>query len=145
MVELYLVGLGERGLPRVSYETSLMELNGASVLLLLQASRDTVDSVPAKTFEYLKVGRPVLALVPDGATADVMRDTGGGWVVDPIDSKGIQDVIIKIYQTWTKGSFDSLRANPTALARFSRQHLAGELAAQFVAVLSARRRDRRTG
>jgi glycosyltransferase involved in cell wall biosynthesis len=132
-------------LPRVSYEASLMELNRASVLLLLQASQDTVDSVPAKTFEYLRAGRPVLALVPDGATADVMRDTGGGWVVDPIDSKGLQDVIIRIYQTWTKGCLDSLRADPTTLARFSRQHLAGELAAQFDALLSARCRDRRTG
>jgi hypothetical protein len=114
------------------------------VLLLLQASRDTVDLVPAKLFEYLRVGRPVLALVPDGATAEVMRETGGGWVVDPIDSMGMQDVIARIYQAWTTGSLDSLRANPAALARFSRQRLAGELAAQFDALLSARLRDRRT-
>lgn len=131
-------------LPRVSYEASLTELSGASVLLLLQASRDTVDLVPAKLFEYLRVGRPVLALVPDGATAEVMRDTGGGWVVDPNDSTGLQDVIARVYQAWTRGSLDSLRANPAALARFSRQRLAGELATQFDALLSARPRDRRT-
>jgi len=114
-----------------------MELSRAGVLLLLQASKDTVDLVPAKLFEYLRAGRPVLAVVPDGSTAEVLRDTGGGWVVDPTDSSGLRDIIATAYQAWTSGSLDSLTANPVALEKFSRERLTGELAAQFDALLGA--------
>src|SRR5262249_56882277 len=72
--------------PRLSYQDSLLEQSRASVLLLLQASPDTIDLVPSKLFEYLRTRRPVLALVPEGATSEVLRDTGGGWVGQPGDS-----------------------------------------------------------
>jgi glycosyltransferase involved in cell wall biosynthesis len=130
-------GLGSRVefLPRVSYEASLMELCRAAVLLLLQASADTVDLVPAKLFEYLRAGRPVLAVVPNGASAEVLRDTGGGWVVDPTDSSGLRDIIGTAYQAWTSGSLDLLKADPVALEKFSRERLTEKLAGQFDALL----------
>src|SRR5439155_23190521 len=94
-------------LPRVAYEASLAELSRASALLLLQASPDTVDLVPAKLFEYLRAGRPVLALVPDGATAEIMRDVGGGWVVNPADGSALRDAIVSVYRAWWSVSLDS--------------------------------------
>jgi len=121
-------------LPRVSYEASLAELSRAGVLLLLQASTDTVDLVPAKLFEYLRAGRPVLAFVPVGATAEILRDTGGGWVVDPADSSGLRDTIVTAYRAWASGRLDSLAADPVALEPFSRERLAGELAKLFNAL-----------
>jgi glycosyltransferase involved in cell wall biosynthesis len=125
-------------LPRVSYEAALAELGKAGVLLLLQASTDTVDLVPAKLFEYLRAGRPVLAVVPDGATAEVLRDTGGGWTVDPVDGAGLRDALVAAYRAWVGGSLDSITANRAVLEKFSRERLAGELAAQFDALLLAR-------
>lgn len=122
-------------LPRVSYEAALAELGRADVLLLLQASPDTVDLVPAKLFEYLRAGRPVLAVVPDGATAEVLRDTGGGWAVDPADGGGLRDALVGAYRAWVGGSLDSVAANRAILEKFSRERLAGELAAQFDSLL----------
>lgn len=124
-------------LPRVSYEAALAELGTAGVLLLLQASRDTVDLVPAKLFEYLRAGRPVLAIVPEGATAEVLREVGGGWVVNPSDTKGLCDTIVTAYKTWAGGGLDSVRADRSALDRFSRERLAAALGAQFDALLKA--------
>jgi glycosyltransferase involved in cell wall biosynthesis len=121
-------------LPRVSFEESLTELTRAGVLLLLQASRDTVDLVPAKLFEYLRAGRPVLAVVPGGATAEVLRDTGGGWVVDPVDTSRLRDTIVTAYQAWASRRLDAIRANPVALEKFNRERLAGELARRFNAL-----------
>jgi glycosyltransferase involved in cell wall biosynthesis len=121
--------------PRVSYETSLAELSRAGILLLLQASLDTVDLVPAKLFEYLRAGRPVMALVPEGATAEILRDTGGGWVVDPRDASGLRQTIVAAYQRWANHHLGSLTADRAALAKFSRERLAEALAAQFDALV----------
>jgi len=122
-------------LPRVSYGASLAELGRASMLLLLQASSDTVDLVPAKLFEYLRAGRPVLALAPPGATTEVLSVTGGGWVVDPADIDGLRDAIVAAYQRWTSGDLGQLTAKRATLEQFSRERLAGVLAGQFEALL----------
>ena len=122
-------------LPRVPYEASLAELGRAGLLLLLQASTDTVDLVPAKLFEYLRARRPVLALVPAGATAEVLQDTGGGWVVDPADIDSLRDAIATAYQAWKRGTLSSMTAEPTKLERFSRERLTATLAAQFDTLL----------
>ena len=126
-------------LPRVSYDAALAEVSGAGVLLLLQASSDTVNLVPAKLFEYLGAGRPVLAMVPDGATAEVMRDVGGGWVVDPADSSRLQDTVVAAYRAWVIGTLNSLTPDPSALKKFSRERLAGDLAQQFNALVEESR------
>jgi glycosyltransferase involved in cell wall biosynthesis len=47
-------------------------------LLLLSAQCPTYQ-VPAKTFEYLAAGPPILAIAEEGAAADLVRKTGG-WV-----------------------------------------------------------------
>jgi glycosyltransferase involved in cell wall biosynthesis len=108
-----------------------------------------VDLVPAKLFEYLRVGRPVLAVVPDGATAEILRDTGGGWVVDPADASALHGTIVTAYQTWASRKLDAMKADPRALAKFSRERLAEELARRFNALTAgfssqARGHDRPT-
>jgi glycosyltransferase involved in cell wall biosynthesis len=122
-------------LPRVSYRASLAELGRASMLLLLQASKDTVDLVPAKLFEYLRAWRPVLALAPPGATAEVLSDTGGGWVVDPADMDSLCGAIANAYRAWTSGDLDRLTATSATLEQYSRERLAGVLAGHFEALL----------
>jgi len=124
--------------PRLSYQDSLLEQSRASVLLLLQASPDTIDLVPAKLFEYLRTRRPVLALVPEGATAEVLRDTGGGWVVEPGDSHILRATLVTAYRAWTSGRLGSLAADQRRLERFSRERLAAVLARQFDALVSRR-------
>jgi glycosyltransferase involved in cell wall biosynthesis len=126
-------------LPRVSYQESLAELGRASMLLLLQASKDTVDLVPAKLFEYLRAGRPVLALAPPGATAEVLSDTGGGWVVDPTDMDRLGDAIVTAYRAWTSGDLGRLTAPSAMLEQYSRERLAGDLAGHFETLLERSR------
>src|SRR5262249_48635374 len=51
-----------------------------SDLLLLLAEGWPLQ-IPAKTYEYLRAGSPIIALAPpDGAVAALMGATGGGWV-----------------------------------------------------------------
>ncbi len=125
--------------PRVPYEESLRELSSADLLLLLQASDDTVDLVPAKLYEYLRTQKPVLALVRRGAVTEILSQTGGGWSVDPDDTKLLESMLAEILREWRNDRLDRHRADLSALRRFDRRGLAGELAAVLDRV-SARER-----
>ena len=63
-------------LPPIPYQAALEEMLRADALLVLQASNCN-EQIPAKLYEYLRTGRPILALTdPDGDTAGVMREAG---------------------------------------------------------------------
>lgn len=65
-----------RILPPLAYDAALAEMLAADGLLVLQASNCN-DQVPAKLYEYLRAGRPLLALTdPQGDTAGLMRAAG---------------------------------------------------------------------
>jgi glycosyltransferase involved in cell wall biosynthesis len=123
-------------LPRVSYEESLRELKAADILLLLQASDDTVGLVPAKLYEYFRVGAPVLALVRTGAVSELMAQTGGGWAVDPRAVSALQLAIADPVTAWRAGNLHERSAKLDALRRFDRRALAGELARLFDTVIT---------
>lgn len=117
-------------LPRVPYDESLRELGAADVLLLLQASADTVDLVPAKLYEYLRSQKPVLALVYPGAVTDVMARTGGGWSADP-RTPALEATLAEIVADWRDGRLGSRAASLDALRCFDRRALTAELAGVF--------------
>ena len=59
--------------PSVPYREALQEMMRADGLLVLQAANCN-DQVPAKVYEYLRCGRPILALTdPGGETAALLR------------------------------------------------------------------------
>jgi glycosyltransferase involved in cell wall biosynthesis len=118
-------------LPRVPYEQSLSELSRADLLLLLQASADTVGLVPAKLYEYLRAQKPVLAMVLPGATTDVLTDTGGGWAVAPEDESTLIATLADAYRDWQQGTLSARRADMQVLRRFDRKVLTGDLATLF--------------
>lgn len=62
--------------PGISYREALAEMVRADALLVLQAASFN-QQIPAKIYEYLRAGRPVLGLTdPAGDTADVLRRAG---------------------------------------------------------------------
>lgn len=116
---------------RVPYDQSLQELAAADVLLLLQASDDTVGLVPAKLYEYLRAGKPVLALVRTGAVTEIMEQTHGGWAVDPRNDAALDVAIIDAVAAWRAGKLADRCAGLDMVRRFDRRSLAGELARLF--------------
>jgi glycosyltransferase involved in cell wall biosynthesis len=116
---------------RVPYEEALRELGRADLLLLLQASADTVGLVPAKLYEYLRAQKPVLALVQPGATSEVLAATGGGWAVDPRDAAALEKALAVAYAAWADGTLPTHCASLESLRQFERRTLAGQLAALF--------------
>jgi glycosyltransferase involved in cell wall biosynthesis len=118
-------------LPRVPYSESIEALTRADSLVLLQASPDTVGLVPAKLYEYLRSQKPVLALVPQGATGEVLAMTGGGWSIPPENNRELEDALSMMFRRWSEGRLAEDRADLAILRRFDRKALTGQLAALF--------------
>lgn len=71
--------------PQISNHEALKEQAEADGLLLFQGACFN-HQIPAKVYDYLRVGRPIFALVDErGDTADLLRRTGGA-IVTPLDN-----------------------------------------------------------
>lgn len=89
--------------PRVGRSESLREMAAASSLLLLQPEHPL--SIPAKAFEYLAAGRPILAVTDGGATSDLMRASGSALVVASDDQAGLERALrALVVGGWTPSS-----------------------------------------
>jgi glycosyltransferase involved in cell wall biosynthesis len=71
----------------VSHEESLRAMRRARALLLLLPQRESWRTcVPSKAYPYLASGRRVLALVPEGDSAALVREAGVGEVIADADA-----------------------------------------------------------
>jgi glycosyltransferase involved in cell wall biosynthesis len=117
--------------PRLPYAHSLRELATADVLLLLQASEDTRGLVPAKLYEYLRMQKPVLALVLPGEASRILQTTGGGVAIDPTDQRRLVEELAGLYRCWRDGTLQREGADLALVRRFDRRELTRELASIF--------------
>jgi glycosyltransferase involved in cell wall biosynthesis len=113
--------------PRRRPET-LRRMTEADLLLLL--AEKFVIQIPGKTYEYLRAGRPILALTPEGALANLLRRVGGGLVVSPSDTAGVLAALRESVRRWKEGQANHA-ADPGAVAGFDRCVLAGRLTELF--------------
>lgn len=112
--------------PSLSYDEALREMCRADGLLLFQAANCN-QQVPAKAYEYLRAGRPILALSdPAGDTAALMREAGIDPVVDLADENAIHDSLPRFIAAVARGAAPLPPAG--VVARYSRQAQAARLA-----------------
>jgi glycosyltransferase involved in cell wall biosynthesis len=89
------LGLGSivREVPVVGHAEAIQWMMRSDLLLLL--AQDQPTQVPAKVFEYLASGRPILAVTGEGTSADLVRCAGGS--VSRDDVAEIKDAIHRSY------------------------------------------------
>lgn len=124
-------------LPPVDYREALSEMLRADALLIMQASNCNAQ-IPAKLYEYLRAGRPVLGLTdPAGDTAAAIRGAG----LDAIARLDNADEIALLLRRFLRPDGAPLRAvaAPDQVQRASRRGRAAELAA-LLAKVTARQR-----
>jgi glycosyltransferase involved in cell wall biosynthesis len=109
---------------RVSHREALERMSNAAVLLLLQASDDTRALIPAKAFEYLRIGRPILALTLPGATAELLHEQSNCFTVDPADKGSLAAAMAALHTSWSDRC-GTAAANH--LERYERRNLTQEL------------------
>ena len=76
---------------RLSHEETLKQMAKSDVLVVIQPM--STLQVPAKLYEMLIFKKPILVITKDGATADVIKDFGIGFIADPMDPLKIADAI----------------------------------------------------
>jgi glycosyltransferase involved in cell wall biosynthesis len=125
--------LGDRVelLGNVSRRRSLELQRDSDVLLLLipQSGGRERGVVTGKIFEYLAAERPILAAVPpDGAAAQLVRDTGAGVVVPSGDVDALRGALLDLHRRWREGSLDGTPLSAEWRKRLSRGERVEELA-----------------
>ncbi|KEZ77869.1 glycosyltransferase [Salinisphaera hydrothermalis] len=128
---------------RVPHAEALAEQRQADGLLLLQG-RAFNAQVPAKVFEYLRAGRPTLALVsPGGDTAGLLTELGAGIQADPDDVDAVERALLDFVSGLERQSGGEPIWQPDAerLSQYSRRRQTAELAALFDAVAGVKTVD----
>jgi glycosyltransferase involved in cell wall biosynthesis len=127
------LGLGDRLelLGDVSRRRSLELQRDSDVLLLLipESGGRGRGVLTGKIFEYLAAERPILAAVPpDGAAAQLVRDTGAGVVASADDVDALREALLDLHRRWREGSLDGTPLSAEWRKRLSRGERAEELA-----------------
>jgi glycosyltransferase involved in cell wall biosynthesis len=127
------LGLGDRVelLGYVSRRRSLELQRDSEVLLLLipESGGRGRAVLTGKIFEYLAAERPILAAVPpDGAAAELVRDTAAGIVVAPDDVAALREALVDLHRRWRQGSLDGTPLSSEWRERLSRGRRVEELA-----------------
>jgi glycosyltransferase involved in cell wall biosynthesis len=125
--------LGERLqlIPYAPRRTSLELQRDSEALLLLipDAGGRGKGVLSGKVFEYLAAERPILAVVPpDGAAADLIRDSGAGTVVGPDDVDGMVEALKALHARWRDGGLEEAPLADEWRVRVDRRSRSEEIA-----------------
>ena len=129
------LGLGDRLelIPYAPRATSLALQRDSDALLLLipEAGGRGKGVLSGKVFEYLAAERPILAAVPpDGAAAELIRETGAGVVAAPDDVDALRDALAELHRRFTNGGLADVQLSPAwreSVARSTRVEETAEL------------------
>ena len=104
--------------PAIAYRDALAEMLEVDALLVMQASNCNAQ-IPAKVYEYLRAGKPVLGLTdPDGDTAGALRSAGLNDVVRLDSADDIALALPAVVQRIREGK--AAQAHPMAVQQASR-------------------------
>jgi glycosyltransferase involved in cell wall biosynthesis len=102
----------------------------ALLLLVPDAGGRGKGVLSGKVYEYIAAGRPILAVVPpDGAAAELIRETGAGVVVAPDDVEGMRAALVDLHTRFANGGLESVELAKRDEDRLSRRARVEELAA----------------
>lgn len=117
-------------LPSLSYQKAIETMAACDVLLLFQGP-SCEDQIPAKLYEYMRVGRPVLAMTTrTGETGRTVLETGSGTVVSPTDPIEISEIL----EFWVRGILEG-KPMPGATREVSKAYSRQSQAEQLVECL----------
>lgn len=105
--------------PKLPFKEAIQDMQSANILLLLQASSANYQ-IPAKAYEYIRVGKPILALTdPTGDTASVMEKSNVAVIAPLNDVEKIKVAVVDIIKRYKANEFTFLSSEE--VKQFSRE------------------------
>ena len=119
----------------VPHDVALAAMRASDCLLIFLSNPKVAGlAVSGKIYDYLRVGRPVLAVAYEGGTTELVREGQAGWVVDPEDVEAIKRILRKILHTG-RNSEPPRPFRPEFVEEFRYDRLAEKLSGVFDSVL----------
>ena len=113
------------------HQRVLSAMRSSGCLLLFLGKRDLSRlAVAGKAYEYMRVGRPILAITYEGDLKQLVEQGHAGWAVHPDDKERIKQVL----RTFIRNHQDhrgNATADPEFVAQFRYEVLAAKLASVF--------------
>jgi glycosyltransferase involved in cell wall biosynthesis len=112
---------------QVGHKESLIELCRANALLLIIDEGPGSEGIyTGKIFEYIRSGKIVLGIVPDGVAKDLIVETKTGYTAYPSRIDEIESIIHKAYLSFINGNIE-FKPDNVKIAKFSRENLTKKL------------------
>jgi glycosyltransferase involved in cell wall biosynthesis len=123
--------LGVRRLGYLEHERAIRELAASHVALVLVDDVEGASRIyPAKIFEIMHLGRPCLALAPEGALTRLVRQCRAGEVVPPSDAPAIAEALSRAVRRFLSDP-RGVSERPIGIEQFDRREQAREFASAF--------------
>ena len=140
-VEVVVMGRGAAGfqdinvpnLTRILYVPPRKAFSFASRVefFLLITLPSVKNTLPTGLFEYLRLGKPILALVPgDGDAAKIIGEAKAGFILS-YDEEKMKEQLREIFERWRRREFDDFHPDWDYVAQFERRKLTENLAHLF--------------
>ena len=122
--------------PAIAYRDAIAEILAADILLVFQGSSFNAQ-IPAKIYEYLRAGRPILGVLDlAGDTANRLREFSATSVADINDPEMISSELVEMLRAIKSGEMQaSLESNRALVHSLSRESQAKTLARIFTGIL----------
>jgi hypothetical protein len=93
---------------------------------LVLVDSGTSHYCPAKLYEVLFAGRPILLLSPQGVATSLARRSTGCWIAHPDDENGIRSCLVQLYEAFVQKRLHSV-SRDEKLGFYDRAHQARRL------------------
>lgn len=115
----------------VPHDVCIKEQMQSDALVLIEGTGRGADAFyTGKIFEYMNTGKPVLALLPNGVAADLVKESNIGIVAYTDDVEQVKANLLSYYNDWEKGVLQ-FTPNQQVVERYERKKLTQKLAEVF--------------
>ncbi len=106
----------------------------SAMLLLVTQSKKNFRILPGKTFEYLRTGKPILALGPQHGEVDrILSEVQGGKLIDYADKEKIESYLVSLIVAWKNDRLS--HASLESIQKYERKNLTADLVEVFENVI----------